>query len=257
MLRESVAAVRTFVLVPLVFIYTMALALVILTIGAFSPTASVLDRIVDHWARMFLRIPPVTVVSEGKENVDLSRRYVVAANHLSMFDVPLLLEELPISGRYLSKKELFRLPLIGRAMRTIGIIEVDRQAGGSSRQAINEGVRVAAERGHSLLVFPEGTRSRDGNLLPFKKGAFRIAIDTGLPLLPVIIEGTDRISRPGSKVYRPGTVHIRILEPIETSTMTNRDDLGSLAARVEQSITEHYSALRAAASLAERPRHQS
>lgn len=251
MLRESVAAVRTFVLVPLAFLYTMVIALIILAIGVFSPTASIHDRIVDHWARVFLRIPPVTVVTEGKDNVDLSRRYVVVSNHLSMFDIPLLLEELPISGRYLSKKELFRLPLIGRAMRTIGIIEVDRQAGGSSRQAINEGVRVAAERGHSLLVFPEGTRSRDGNLLPFKRGAFRIAIDTGLPLLPVVIEGTDRISRPGSKVFRPGTVHVRILEPIETSGMTNRDDLGSLASRVEASITEHYSDMRAAASVAE------
>ena len=245
MLRDVLAAVRTFVLVPIMFVYTLLLAAVVIVWGWVNPASPVHDAIVDHWSSLFLRIPPVRVVAEGVELVDPTRRYVVASNHLSMFDIPLLFRHLPLHGRFLSKKEVFRIPLVGQAMRTIGIIEIDRQAGGSSRQAINDGVKIAAERGYSLLVFPEGTRSRSGELLPFKKGAFRIAIDTGLPLLPVVIEGTDRVQKPERKVFHAGTVMMRVLPPIETMGMTNRDDLNPLVERVESEMAETYAALHA------------
>lgn len=241
-----VAGARTFVLVPLFFVYTMAIAIAVLVISAIRPGSGLFNVLVDHWASMYLRIPPVRWSVDGLEHVDPSERYVVASNHLSMFDIPLLFKVLPFPGRFLAKKELFRLPLIGRAMTTIGIIEIDRDAGGgSSRQAINRGVTIAAERGYSLLVFPEGTRSKDASLLPFKKGAFRIAIDTGLPLLPVVIEGTNRISRPHSKIYHPGSVSVRVLPPIATSDMTNRDDLSRLTNEVEAAINDMYASMRA------------
>lgn len=245
MLREGLAAVRTFVLVPLMFVYTLVLAAVVIVVSRANPTSPIVDGIVQHWSGLFLRIPPVQVRIEGIDRVDPDRRYVVASNHLSMFDIPLLFHHLPLHGRFLSKKEVFRIPLVGTAMRSIGIIEIDRQAGGSSRHAINEGVRIAAERGYSLLVFPEGTRSRSGELLPFKKGAFRIAIDTGLPLLPVVIEGTDRVQRPEKKVFHRGEVTLHVLEPIDTAGMTNRDDLNPLVRRVESAMTETYGALHA------------
>lgn len=245
MLTEALATIRTFVLVPLLFVYTLALATIVIVWGRVNPASPVHDAIVQHWSTLFLRIPPVRVRVEGIERVDPSQRYVVASNHLSMFDIPLLFRHLPLHGRFLSKKEVFRIPLVGQAMRTIGIIEIDRQAGGSSRQAINEGVAIAAERGYSLLVFPEGTRSRSGELLPFKKGAFRIAIDTGMPLLPVVIEGTDRVQRPGRKVFHAGEVTLRVLAPIDTESMTNRDDLNPLLARVEAEMAETYAAMRA------------
>jgi 1-acyl-sn-glycerol-3-phosphate acyltransferase len=245
-----VAGARTFVLVPLFFVYTMAIALAVMVIAAIRPGSGLFNVLVDHWASMYLRIPPVRWTVDGLEHIDPSERYVVASNHLSMFDIPLLFKVLPFPGRFLAKKELFRLPLIGRAMTIIGIIEIDRDAGGgSSRQAINLGVTIAAERGYSLLVFPEGTRSRDASLLPFKKGAFRIAIDTGLPLLPVVIEGTNRISRPHSKIYRAGSVSVRVLPPIATGDMTNRDDLSRLTNEVETSINDTYASMRAAADV--------
>lgn len=227
-------------LVPLMFLYTMVMALIVIVWGWVNPSSPVHDAIVQHWSGVFLRIPPVRVVTEGVDLVDPHQRYVVASNHLSMFDIPLLFHHLPLHGRFLSKKEVFRIPLVGRAMRTIGIIEIDRQAGGSSRQAINDGVRIAAERGYSLLVFPEGTRSRSGEPLPFKKGAFRIAIDTGLPLLPVVIEGTDRVQKPERKVFHPGTVTMRVLPPIDTTGMTNKDDLGPLLEAVESTMRDTY-----------------
>ncbi|MGI9642997.1 MAG: lysophospholipid acyltransferase family protein [Acidimicrobiia bacterium] len=245
MIATAMAALRTIILVPLFFMYTLLMAVLVLISGAINPASPFHDTVVDHWASLFLKIPPVKIHVEGSEKVDPNKRYVVASNHLSQFDIPLLFHVLPLHGRFLSKKELFRIPLIGRAMRTIGIIEIDRQAGGgSSRRAINAGVQVAAERGYSLLIFPEGTRSLDGNLLPFKKGAARIAIDTQLPLLPVVLEGSDRISTPGSKIIHPGHVSVRILDPIETEGMTNKDDLNPVMHQLEQSIGEAYAEMR-------------
>mgnify|MGYP001811779546 FL=1 len=248
MLGNVLAGIRTIVFVPLFVLYSMFLAAIVVAVGLFDPAADIHDRIVNHWARVFLTIPPVSIRVEGVENIDPSRRYVVASNHLSQFDIPLLFHVLPLHGRFLSKKEVFRIPVVGRAMRTIGIIEIDREAGGgSSRRAITAGVKVAAERGYSLLVFPEGTRSRDGNLLPFKKGAARIAIDTQLRLLPVILEGSDRIMRADSKWIHPGHVHVRVLEPIETEGLTNKNDLNRVMDQLEQSITDNYTEMRDAA----------
>ncbi|MCZ7533369.1 MAG: 1-acyl-sn-glycerol-3-phosphate acyltransferase [Acidimicrobiia bacterium] len=243
MSKTLIAAARTFVLIPLFFVLTLVYSAFIIVYGIFRPAAPIFERIVKHWARTFLHIPPVQLTVEGIEHVDPHTRYVVVSNHLSTFDIPLLFAVLPIDGRFLAKKELFKIPLVAPAMRRIGIIEVDRQAGGSSRQAINDGVKLAAERGYSLIVFPEGTRSDAHELLPFKKGAFRIAIDTGLPILPVIIEGTDRISTPGSKLCYPGQAKIRVLPPIETADLTNRDDLTSLMRTTEEAITKSYNEL--------------
>jgi len=243
MRNTLVAGVRTFILVPLLFLLTVVYSLFIISYGMVRPASPLHGRIVKRWSRTFLRVPPVTFEVEGLEHVDPETRYVVVANHLSTFDIPLMLWVLPVEGRFLSKKELFRIPVVGRAMRRVGIISIDRQAGRSSRSVINEGVQLAAERGYSLIVFPEGTRSRADDLLPFKKGAFRIAIDTKLPILPVIIEGTDRISRPGSKLFFRGHAQVRVLEPIETAELTNRDDLTALMRSVEASIAQGYNEL--------------
>jgi len=190
MVRTLFAGIRTFVLVPLFFVITMLFAAVIIIFGAFRPAAPIHDKILRSWSRLYLLIPPVHVEVFDIDLIDPDQRYVIVSNHLSMFDIPILIRYLPVRGRFLAKKELFRIPLFGQGMRTVGIIEINRSKGGSSRQAINEGVRLASERGNSLIVFPEGTRGTESELLPFHKGAFRIAIDTGLPILPVIIEGT-------------------------------------------------------------------
>ena len=243
MIRTVLAGLRTFIGVPLFFIYTLILAAIIIVYGAFRPASSIYDRIVKHWSVIFLKLPPVRVKVEGLEKIDPTRRYVVASSHLSQFDIPLLFTVLPLHGRFLAKAELFKIPLVGGAMHTIGIIEINRDAGGSSRKAIIEGVRIAAERGYSLIIFPEGTRSTEDGLLPFKKGAFRIAIDTGLPLIPVVIDGTQYINRPGSKIFRPGTARVVIGDPIETSGMTNKDNLNDLTRTVEASMNKTFQQL--------------
>ena len=244
MIRTVLAGLRTLIAVPLFFIYTLILALLIIVSGAFRPASPLYDRVVKHWAAVFLKIPPVRVEVEGIEKINPQQRYVIASNHLSQFDIPLLFKVLPLHGRFLSKKEVFKIPLVGRAMRTIGIIEIDRASGTSSRRAIVKGVKMAADRGYSLIVFPEGTRSTNSELLPFKKGAFRIAIDTGLPILPVVIEGTGSINRPGSKIFRPGTARVMICDPIETAGLTNKDNLNDLVRTIEGSMNATYEQMR-------------
>lgn len=246
--RTLLAAIRTFVLVPLFFLLTLLIAAIIIIYGAFRPASPVHDRLLRLWSSLYLKIPPVAITAHDVDKIDPQKRYVVAANHLSMFDIPLLLLHIPLQGRFLAKQEVFKIPIVAQAMRTVGIIEINRSKGGSSRQAINDGVRIAAERGYSLIVFPEGTRSTKGDLLPFHKGAFRIAIDTGLPVLPIVIEGTERASKPGSKLFFPGRASIRVLDPIETTDMTNKDDLALLTATVESEMNRIYEEMRKAAN---------
>ena len=222
----------------------MLFSAIIIVYGIFRPAAPLHDKILRFWSALWLRIPPVQIGVSRIEIIDPFRRYVIVSNHLSMFDIPLLIRYLPINGRFLAKTELFNIPLFGRAMRTVGIIEINRAKGGSSRRAINEGVRLAGERGDSLIVFPEGTRGPGTELLPFHKGAFRIAIDTGLPILPVIIQGTNRVSKPGSPIFFPGKATLTVLDPIDTSNMTTKDDLTALTKTVESEMNRIYEDLR-------------
>lgn len=244
MLRTLFAGIRTFVLVPLFFVITMLFAAFIIIYGAFRPAAPIHDKVLRSWSRLYLGIPPVRVDVSNVELIDPHQRYVIVSNHLSMFDIPMLILYLPVRGRFLAKKELFRIPLFAQGMRTVGMIEINRSKGGSSRKAIIEGVQLAAERGNSLIIFPEGTRATESKLLPFHKGAFRIAIDTGLPVLPVIIEGTDRISKPGSPIFFPGDATLHVLDPIDTTGLTNRDDLTALTNTIESEMARVYNDLR-------------
>jgi len=242
MLRTLAAGIRTIVLVPLFFIVTLGIALGIVLWRILRPNAPPFDRVLRTWSAWFLRIPPVRQDVTGLDLVDPSGRYIVVSNHLSMFDIPLLMASLPINGRFLAKREIFNIPIVGQAMRAIGIVEIDRKSGASSRQAVLEGIEQAATRGYSLLVFPEATRGDGNEMLRFKKGAFRMAIDSGLPLLPVVITGTDRISKPGSKLFFPGRATLHILDPIDTSSLSNKNDLTSFTNSVEASMAAKYAA---------------
>jgi len=125
MKQTATALLRMIIVVPLFLFYTFVNAAIIVVYGTFRPASPVHDRIVKRWSYFFLKIPPVRFTIEGLHNVDPTQRYVVVANHLSMFDIPMLFLTIPLHGRFLSKKESSRSPVVGRAMRTIGIIEID------------------------------------------------------------------------------------------------------------------------------------
>src|SRR3990170_1362266 len=134
-----------------------------------------------------------------------------------------LIVRLPVSVRFLAKKELFGVPVLGGAMRAIHIVETDRSAGPMAHRDINEQVTRVVAEGLSLVIYPEGTRSKDAEMMPFKKGAFRIAIDNGMPMVPVTITGSETVWEPGGKRIFGGDVRLVIHEPIPTAGLDAED----------------------------------
>jgi 1-acyl-sn-glycerol-3-phosphate acyltransferase len=191
---------------------------------------NVYDRIMIDWSRLLLRANGVRVTAEGLEHIDPERSYVFIANHTSIVDIWALLVAIPNSFRYVAKRELSRVPVFGRAMASAGNIFIDRGNLVSSFSSYDTAAAMLSN-GRSAMVFAEGTRSLDGHLLPFKKGPFVLAIQAGVPLVPLCICGAHERTPKGVLSVRPGDVVVRIGEPIETVGMTyeDRDDLSRTA----------------------------
>jgi len=167
------------------------------------------------WARLSLWVAGIDVEVEGRENIPEEKSAVYACNHASQFDIPILYQALPIQFRFLVKQELFRVPLLGVAMKRSGYIPVDRTGGKAAMRSLMEAASRVRE-GTSIVIFPEGTRSPDGRLRPFKVGAMLLAIKVGCPIVPVAISGSHRILPKGSLRVRPGRkVKVRIGPPIQ------------------------------------------
>lgn len=168
------------------------------------------------WARLILRVSGVRVRLLHAERLRGVAGAVLAANHESFYDILVLLAVLPMSVRFLAKRNLFRLPFLGWSIAAAGFIPVDRQSR-SRNAAVVDTALARLQRGRSLVVFPEETRTRDGELLPFKTGAALIALKAGLPLLPLGLAGTLRIQRRGGFTITPSRVALAAGEPIETA----------------------------------------
>ncbi len=172
----------------------------------------------------------------GAERLPGGRAAVYCANHTSNIDAPLLFHALHPRLHMLYKAEFGRMPILGRAAPVAGFVPVERQNPEQSQQAVDLAAESVA-RGHSFLVFPEGTRSRTGELLPFKKGGFIMAIKAQAPIVPVAIVGGRAAMTRGSRLIRPVTVDVRVGQPIETAGMT-LDDRDRLIAIVRAQIEE-------------------
>ncbi len=205
----------------------------LVAIALFQLNRGVAWRFAKAQARNLMRMCGVTIDVSGTEHL-ADRTYVFTPNHQSHFDIAALLGYLPGNNRFAAKKSLFNEPVLGAVMRTLGMIPIDRD---DSSAAI-DGLRVLRERNHSVIIFPEGTRSRDGNLLPFKKGAFVSAIELGLPVVPVVCRGTAEIMPKGGYLsILPGHVQIEVLEPIATGELSY-DDRDRLCDEVRARIAE-------------------
>lgn len=146
-------------------------------------------------------------------------RYVYMANHQSLFDIPLLLATLPGQTRFLAKRSLFRIPIFGWAIAAGGFVPVDREDKSRAREMFATAIARTQQAGVSLLVFPEQTRSLDGQLLPFQRGGFLLAMKSGLPIVPVGVRGTLKVQSKRSFLIHPGRVEVRYGEPIPTADL--------------------------------------
>ncbi len=174
------------------------------------------------WARLNALLTPMWVDVTGRERVDPEQSYVVVANHQSGYDVFVLYGWLGLDFKWVMKHELREVPALGISCEKLEHVFVDR----SNTEAAVRSINAAKERirnGTSVVFFPEGTRSKDGKLLPFKKGAFHMAVDLGLPILPVTIVGTPEIMPPGTLRVFPGPARLIFHEPVDITDLGHRD----------------------------------
>jgi len=203
---------------------TLAGALLVWCLGPRRADSAATDRVVRWWAAVLLHAAGARVVVHGLEHVEPGTTYVVVSNHQSNLDPVVHLRALPLSLRVLAMRELFRILLLGRAMRAVGIIEVDRES--PDFRQIDDAAARSLAAGHSLLVYPEGRVSPDGTIGEFKDGAFIIAVTNQVPVLPVAIHGTRRIWPPGGLAVHGGEVRIAVGRPLKTSGLTHLDIAG-------------------------------
>lgn len=218
--------IRTLLLFFWTVLVTGFFAVVVILISFISRNGDTIHKVARIWAKCILVASGVKVTVKGLPNIDPAGSYIYMSNHLSNFDIPILMSYLPVQFRWLAKAELFRIPLFGYAMKRASYISIDRSDRKSAIQSLNKAAKII-RNGVSVVIFPEGTRSQNNNIQPFKKGGFFLAIDSGVHIVPIIIHGTWSIMPKKQFLVKPGNVVLEITSPIESSDYTRetRDDL--------------------------------
>lgn len=223
-LQAALAAVWTAGWITIALVATMLR-------GSPAPGLALARRV---WGPGILRLAGARLRIEGRGRLAASQAYFFAANHQSWIDIPALFAALPEPVLFLAKRELARVPFLGRYIAKMGMVFVDRE---DRRQAART-VGHAAERlreGWSILSFPEGTRTPDGRLQPFKTATFAAALDAEVPVVPVALDGAGRVMPKAGFRVRPGIIHVCVGDPIPTAGLS-RDDRGELARRVQREV---------------------
>lgn len=171
----------------------------------------------------------------GMESIDKKQKYIIVLNHQSMVDIPMLYWT-PLNFRWVTKKELLKTPIFGQYIMLHGDITIDRNASRKAVAKMESQGRKWLSRGVSIAVFPEGTRSKDGNIHRFKTGAFALAKDNGVGILPVVLDGTDNLIK-GWRVALRHTFTIKVLPAISAEEVA-QSDVKELAVKVQQIMTE-------------------
>ena len=171
-----------------------------------------------------VRLAGMKIVVRGGEHMPPRQNYIFMSNHVSNLDAPVLIPSIPGRCSVLVKKELFRIPILGIGMKVADLVPVDRSDREAAIESVNAAIRVL-QRGLHMLVFIEGTRSADGRLLPFKKGPFHLAIDSGVSIIPVTLLGTFEAWPKTRFALRPGTATVVFHPPIDPHSYPDRDAL--------------------------------
>ncbi|MGC9977178.1 MAG: lysophospholipid acyltransferase family protein [Syntrophales bacterium] len=203
-----------------------------------TPDENMIHRVANIWAKMLLAIANTKVEIVGAENVIMGKPQIFMANHQSDFDILIVLAHLQGQFRWIVKKELFQIPLFGKAMQSAGYIEIDREDREKAMLSLDKAAMKIRE-GKSVMSFPEGTRSKDGRIKPFKHGMFYLAIKSGVPIVPISIIGAGEIMPRRSLRIKPGKITMVIDKPIDISgySIENRQELID---RVQNIIAKNY-----------------
>jgi len=207
--------IRSAFIIGWVVLTTAIFGILAIIISFFTRTGNPVHIIARIWGRSILMVSRVHVSVKGLSNIEPDKSYVYMANHQSNFDIPVLLGYLPVQFRWLAKAELFKIPIFGRAMLGAGYVKIDRFNRKSAFESLNQAAQRMKE-GVSVMIFPEGTRSKDGSIRQFKKGGFVMAINSGVPIVPVVLRGTWPIMAKSSLRINRGDVELEIAGPIDT-----------------------------------------
>lgn len=180
----------------------------------------------------------IEVEVRGLERLDPAKPYVFMSNHESFLDGPMIVSVVRRPVRFIVKRFVVQIPVMGPGMLFVGYVPVDRMGAGQGRRSIGRAVRLVRTRGYSFLVFPEGTRSHDGTLLPFRRGGFFLAIESGAAIVPVTIHGTHELMPRGTRLVRRGRVRIDIHEPVPADGYA-RETMDALMEKVRETIRGH------------------
>ena len=207
-------------LIPAIALYTIALGTLSLVSSLVDRTGAFAHWCARTWSRLILLTTGVRVRASGLERLEPGGTYVFVANHQSIYDIPILFWSLPFQLRIIAKESLGRIPFLGWHLRRAGHMLVDRRHPG--RRIFSWASSLPA-RGLSLIVFPEGTRSRDGRVARFKGGSFYLALEAGLPVVPISVIGSRHVMLKGRLTAYPGEVRLVIHEPIDTRGLAGSD----------------------------------
>lgn len=191
-----------------------------------------------HWSKAILGVTGIRVKVAGLEKIDISKPHVFVSNHASLFDITAIVVGVNRYVRFVAKKEIARVPIFGWAVSHAHIM-IDRKNAADSLRSLQKAARQIAQ-GDSVIVFAEGTRTRNGSLLPFKRGAFALAIEAGVPVVPLTILGSFNIMKKGSLNIKKGIITILVDEPIDVSDYRAKQGAIELMNRVRTIIERNY-----------------
>lgn len=230
---------------PLIGLSVLVMGSISLVASLFDGTGRLQHRVAAAWGRMVLAICMVKVEVSGRDKLDPNQNYVFCSNHFSLIDTPLMFGVMPREFRILARDNLWKIPFLGWHLRRAGHLPVQRE---NPRAAVRN-VALAAEKlqgGMSILLFPEGGRTREDRMRPFKTGVAHIAIKAGVPVVPMAIVGTREILAPSSSHLHPGTARLIVGEPITTDGLRNRDAV-EFTKRVQAAVAGLYEGARSPA----------
>ncbi len=238
--------IRTIFVWFCIVIDTLILGSVVMIIYLLDRSGRTGHAVARLWARVIVWVSGVKVRLEGLEHVRGEGPYLFMSNHQGAYDIFALESHLPFHFKWLAKKELFSIPVLGWAMAAAGYISIDREGTRKTVEAMNEAAQRIQE-GMSVVVFPEGSRSPDGSIQPFKKGGFTLAIKSRVPIIPISITGSREVMPKGKWTTFPGEILIRIDDPIETQDYSLKDRK-FLMEKVKQIISKNLKVISSSSS---------
>ena len=225
--------------IPLIYLYTVVMGTLSLSVSFFDPRGRRQHWCAQTWSRMIARTAGARVRVHGAEHILPGVSYVFLSTHQSYMDIPSMLGYLPAQLRIAAKKEVFQIPFLGWHMRRAGHISIDRSSTADAVESLRRASSGIRE-GICAFIYPEGTRSRDGSLQPFKKGGFKLAMQAGVPVVPITIVGSRQVLPRDSIIFRPGRIELYVDAPLPTGGLDEAEDLPRLMDAARAAMLRHF-----------------